>query len=37
MYIFEFHVNWIALLIFNLIKIQYCVKITAIKFISNID
>ena len=32
-YVMFFHANWLILFISNFIKNQYCVKITAIKFI----
>ena len=32
-YVFFFHANWLVLFIFNFTNIQFCAKITAIKFI----
>ena len=36
-YVIVFHANWLVLFIFDFINYQYCVKITAIKFIRPIS
>ena len=36
-YVIFLHANWLVLFIFDFIKYQYCVKITAIKFIRPIS